>query len=105
MVIPFYATSSKADPKGEKEGVNPLKLRGLAQAAFILFCFEMGVQEFEIIKKVKGDYGLVKMWLSFLLHNHYMAKEFHPDVCFIYSVTEKEKNSLIDIPSWPTKLF
>jgi hypothetical protein len=34
-----------------------------------------------------------------------MAKEFHPDVCFIYSVTEKEKNSLIDIPSWPTKLF
>lgn len=94
MVIPFYATSSKADPKGEKEGVNPLKLRGLAQAAFILFCFEMGVQEFKIIKKVKGDYGLVKMWLSFLLHNHYMAKEFHPDVCFIYSVTDKGKEFL-----------
>jgi hypothetical protein len=30
------------------------------------------------------------MWLSFLLlHNHYMAKEFHPDVGFIYSVTDK----------------
>jgi hypothetical protein len=58
----------------------------------------MGVQEFEIIKKVKGDYGLVKMWLSFLLHNHYMAKEFHPDVCLIYSVTDKGKEySLIDI--------
>ena len=58
----------------------------------------MGVQEFEIIKKVKGHYGLVKMWLSFLLHNHYMAKEFHPDVRFIYSVTDKGKEySLIDI--------
>jgi hypothetical protein len=44
----------------------------------------MGVQEFEIIKKVKGDYGLVKMWLSFLLHNHYMAKEFHPDVSALF---------------------
>lgn len=64
----------------------------------------MGVQEFEIIKKFKGDYGLVKMWLSFLLHNHYMAKEFHPDVGFILLRT-RERNSLIDIPSWPTKLF
>jgi predicted transcriptional regulator len=54
----------------------------------------MGVQEFEIIKKFKGNYGLVKMWLSFLLHNHYMAKEFHPDVGFIYSVTDKGKEFL-----------
>ncbi len=61
------------------------------------------MQEFEIIKKFKGDYGLVKIWLSFLLHNHYMAKEFHPDVGFIYSVTDKGKEFLDRYPIMANK--
>jgi hypothetical protein len=54
---------------------NPLRLTGLRQAIYILNKLKLGMGKSEIIKDFKGDEQLVNIWLSFLLHNHWIEQE------------------------------
>jgi hypothetical protein len=50
----------------------PCQLRGLDAAAYILESLARGETISEIAFKFNGDAELVKMWGSFLKHNHWM---------------------------------
>ena len=54
--------------------IDPLRLSGLKQAAYVLDCLQNGLDENEIASKFEGDRQLVKMWISFLRHNHWMER-------------------------------
>lgn len=53
----------------------PRMLRGLDAAAYILESLAGGETIPEIASKFSGDTELVKMWASFLKHNHWMQKD------------------------------
>lgn len=60
---------------GDKpKSVDPNRLSGLTQACYILKCVDQGQNEAQITTSLGGDLQLVKMWLSFLLHNNWMQK-------------------------------
>lgn len=52
---------------------DPKALRGIEQALFILECLCNGDLDEEIYHKFHGDEQLVKMWLIFLKHNHWVS--------------------------------
>ena len=56
------------------ESVNPLNLRGLKQALYILHSLEEGQDNGQIIQEFDGDSQLVEMWTNFLIHNHWIKK-------------------------------
>jgi hypothetical protein len=56
------------------ESVNPLYLRGLKQALYILHSLEKGQDNDQIIQEFDGDSQLVAIWTNFLLHNHWIKK-------------------------------
>src|SRR5919199_988534 len=45
------------------------KLSGLRQAIYIMRCLRKGEYFEQIIERFDGDEQLVKLWMSFLLHN------------------------------------
>jgi hypothetical protein len=51
---------------------DPLSLSGLRQALYVANCLRRGLSEHDIIARFSGDEQLVKMWLSFLIHNHWI---------------------------------
>ena len=55
--------------------INPLQLRGLKQAFYVLHCLEEGRSNEEIIQKFDGDEQLVDIWISFVKHNHWIAQD------------------------------
>ncbi len=56
------------------ESVNPLYLRGLKQALYILQNIEEGQNNDQIIQKFDGDSQLVEIWATFLGDNHWITK-------------------------------
>jgi hypothetical protein len=55
--------------------INPLHLRGLNQALYILHCLGEGHSNEQIVQKFDGDKQLVDMWMSFVKHNHWIEKD------------------------------
>lgn len=51
---------------------DPTKLSGLKQAAYVLGCLQEGLSEEAIGELLKSDPQLVRMWISFLIHNHWV---------------------------------
>lgn len=54
------------------ESANPLYLRGLKQALYILHRLEGGQDNDQIIQEFDGDSQLVEIWTNFLVHNHWI---------------------------------
>jgi hypothetical protein len=54
------------------ESTNPLYLRGLKQALYILHSLEKGQDNDQIIQEFDGDSQLVQFWTNFLVHNHWI---------------------------------
>ena len=52
----------------------PTKLSGLRQAVCIMKCLSKGEYFEQIVQKFDGDEQLVKLWMSFLLHNKCIEK-------------------------------
>jgi predicted transcriptional regulator len=65
----------------------PKKLSGLRQAAYIMKCLDNGEYFEEIIQKFEGDEQLVKLWMSFLLHN----KCIENPIDHTWQITDKGK--------------
>jgi hypothetical protein len=59
--------------------------------AFILKCLEAGLGEDEIAKMFPEDGQLTRMWIAFLLHNHWATKDFS-DGGHRWGITEKGKD-------------
>jgi hypothetical protein len=53
---------------------DPLRIPGLKQAVYVLQCLECGDTEETIIKKFEGDSQIVRIWINFLIHNHWVLK-------------------------------
>jgi hypothetical protein len=56
------------------ESVNPLYLRGLKQALYILHNLEEGQTNDQIIQRFEGDSQLVEIWTTFLVDNYWITK-------------------------------
>jgi hypothetical protein len=54
---------------------HPVRLRGLRQAIYILDQLEEKGDTEEIAKDFEGDEQLIKIWRSFLLHNHWIEHD------------------------------
>ena len=54
--------------------VNPVDLRGLKQAVYVLQSLEQGKTADQIVDKFKGDRQLVEIWTNFLIHNHWIER-------------------------------
>lgn len=54
--------------------INPVNLRGLKQALFVLHSLEQGKSSQQITKYFDGDAQLVDIWTNFLIHNHWIEK-------------------------------
>ena len=52
--------------------LDPVRLVGLKQAAYVIECLTKGQSEQQIIIALGGDEQLLRMWISFLRHNHWM---------------------------------
>jgi len=64
--------------------INPLKLSGLKQAAYVMECLVRKESEEQIAGALGGDGQLVELWKSFLKHNGWMMQTPRG-----YSVTSK----------------
>jgi hypothetical protein len=53
---------------------NPVNLRGLKQALFVLHSLEQGKSSQQITNNLDRDAQLVAMWTNFLIHNHWIEK-------------------------------
>lgn len=71
------------------DNVEPSKLRGLRQAAYVLDCLIEGKTESEIAITLEGDKQLARMWVSFLLHNHWVQQQMSDDRTTHWVVTNK----------------
>ena len=67
------------------ENTNPLNLRGLNQALYILHSLEKDQDNDQIIQEFDGDSQLVAIWTNFLVHNHWIKKNELGEI----TVTEK----------------
>ena len=65
----------------------PTKLSGLRQAIYIMRCLDNGEYFEQIVQKFDWDEQLVRLWMSFLLHN----KCIQNPVDHKWLVTEKGK--------------
>jgi len=68
---------------------DPLSLSGLRQAHYIARCLQDGKSEEEIISSFSGDSQLVKMWMTFLIHNQWMQSILNDETKRIWIVTDK----------------
>ena len=57
-----------------KQNQHPIRLKGLRQAVYTLNKLELGGTS-QIIEDFDGDEQLIKMWISFLLHNHWIEEK------------------------------
>ena len=55
--------------------IDPVRLLGLKQAAYVMECLVKGQSEDEIVKMLGGDEQLFDMWKSFLKYNQWMTTE------------------------------
>jgi hypothetical protein len=87
-IMPEY-NNNDTNTVNVKESLPPRKLSGLRQAIYIMKCLDAG-EYFELItQKFDGDEQLVKLWMSFLLHNKCIRK--NPSIDRECIVTEKGK--------------
>lgn len=54
------------------DNINPVNLRGLKQALFVLQSLEKGMTSEQISEQFDGDTQLVEIWTNFLIHNHWI---------------------------------
>lgn len=52
--------------------LDPVRLVGLKQAVFVMQGLTTGQSEQQIAMALDGDEQLLRMWISFLQHNHWM---------------------------------
>ena len=71
------------------DNVEPSKLRGLRQAAYVLDCLIDGKTESEIAITFEGDKQLARMWVSFVLHNHWVQEQISDDRTTHWVATDK----------------
>jgi hypothetical protein len=64
--------------------IDPVKLAGLQQAAYVMDCLVKQHNEEEIVKMLGGDEQLFDMWKSFLKYNRWIESEMEG-----WSMTEK----------------
>lgn len=76
---------------------NPVNLRGLKQALFVLHSLEVGKSAKEIAESLGGDSQLAEIWTSFLIHNHWIEKINDDSGGAGYLVTDKGKDWLKSI--------
>ena len=74
--------------------INPVNLRGLKQALFVLHSLEEGRAAEEIAERLGGDQQLVEIWTNFLIHNHWIEKTRVDSGGVRYLVTDKGKDWL-----------
>ncbi len=55
--------------------INPVNLRGLKQALFVLQSLEQGKTADQIVDRFDGDRQLVEIWTNFLVHNQWIKLE------------------------------
>ena len=83
--------NNPGDNNGTTDGIikiqQPNKLHGLHQALFIMKCLSEGQYLDQIIDKFEGDEQLVKLWISYLIHN----KRIQNPIDHKWIVTEKGK--------------
>jgi len=53
---------------------DPARLVGLKQAVYVMECLVKGQSKEEIVGTLGADEQLVTMWISFLMHNHWIAQ-------------------------------
>jgi len=83
------AKRGSANTANVKEPSRPSKkLSGLRQAAYIMKCLDNEEDFEQIIQKFAGDEQLVKLWMSFLLHNRCIE---NPAIDHKWLITEKGK--------------
>lgn len=73
--------------------INPVNLKGLRQALFVLQSLENGMNADRIAEEFQGDIQLVEIWTCFLLHNGWIEKTNEGK----FSATDKGKE-------WRTRL-
>jgi hypothetical protein len=74
--------------------INPVNLRGLKQALFVLHSLEKGRPAKEIAERLGGDLQLVEIWTNFLIHNHWIENIKVDSVGVRYLITDKGKDLL-----------
>jgi hypothetical protein len=74
--------------------INPVNLKGLKQALFVLHSLELGKDAKAIIEKFEGDAPLVEIWTNFLIHNHWVEKIEVDSNGARYFVTDKGRHRL-----------
>jgi hypothetical protein len=55
--------------------IDPVKLAGLQQAAYVMSCLVNHQNKEEIVKMLGGDEQLFEMWKSFLKYNQWIESE------------------------------
>ena len=55
--------------------IDPVKLAGLQQAAYVMGCLVKQQNKEEIVKMLGGDAQLFDMWKSFLKYNQWIEPE------------------------------
>ena len=76
------------------DNVEPSKLRGMRQAAYVLDCLLDGKTEPEIATTFEGDKQLARMWVSFVLHNHWVEDQMSDDRRTHWVATDRGKDLL-----------
>jgi hypothetical protein len=54
------------------DNINPVNLKGLKQALFVLQSLEKGITAEQVSEQLDGDTQLVEIWTNFLIHNHWI---------------------------------
>ena len=86
--------AQKSDQLHETGQNDPTKLRGFHQALFIIGCVCDGDKLDQIVAKFNGDDQLVKMWLTFMKHNHWLT---YDEINDKWVMTERAKTQLYDV--------
>lgn len=66
----------------------------MRQAAYVLDCLIDGKTEPEIAITFEGDKQLAKMWVSFVLHNHWVEMQMSDDRRTHWVATDKGQDLL-----------
>ena len=74
--------------------IDPKNLRGLKQAEFIAEHLCNGIKEEQIVRLFHGDKQLVDIWVSFLMHNHWIE---HNEAAKEWIMTAKGKEKTTGI--------
>jgi len=91
--VSLYITTRR-DEDLSLGNINPVNLRGLKQALFVLHSLEQGKNAKDIAEEFGGDTQLVEIWTNFLIHNHWIEKIEVDSGGARYLVTDKGKDWL-----------